>query len=375
MASDQDIVVELRDGHVAALCDGEEVGRIHVPEIEFRWCEGTFVSMGGIAGVGTEAELRRRGVAGRMMARAVNYFRENGWVCGGVSTGAGNTARRLYSRAGFEYVFSMHSFTREPRPAGPAASSTIEIRGYREGDVETVLELHRKEYGRFSGARKPDAARWLTYRERTLAEDAESVLLAFRDGTAVGYASYFQHWFRISCEICVNECPGRAEVGQALLRALEARLADRECELSVFSVTDDEPFLRELLRSEGYTPGDSRVFKINILDLGGLLHALRPALDRRVRCGEVPEWSGILEVQVGDDTGEVEVGGTTGGRKLVVSGPKPTVTQILYGTLSGWEAYLRGLIDVTPKVDDETEAALRALLPRIPYHHPMDEWW
>jgi len=374
MTDQDDISIDLEAGLVLARCGGEEIGRIHVPEIEFQWCDDTFVSMGGIAGVGTDAKFRRRGVAGRMMARAVDYFRENGWVCGGVSTGAGNTARRLYSRAGFEHVFSIHSFAREPRPTGLDPSPSIEIRGYQEGDVGTVLGLRRKEYGRFSGPRKPDAKRWLTYREQTLTDDPESVLLAFKDGTAVGYASYFQHWFRISCELCVIECPGRAEVARLLLRALEARLAARECEVSVLSITDDELFLGELLRSEGYVPGDSRVFKVSILDLGGLLQALRPALERRVHAGEAPEWSGRLGIQSGGDAGEVEVG-KPGDCKLVISGPKPTITQILYGALSAWEAYLRGLIHVTPKVDDQTGALLRSLLPRIPYCHPMDEWW
>ena len=375
MSSEERVDVALEGSRAVARCHGEEVGRIHVPRVELQWCEETFVTMGGIAGVGTDAKFRRRGVAGRMMAQAVQHFRENAWVCGGVSTSALNVARRLYSRAGFEYVFSMMGYVREPREDAPAPATEVEIRGYEDGDVATILELHRKEYGRFFGQRKPDAAKWLTYRQQTIDDDRESVLLAIRDGEPVGYASYFKHWFRIACEFCVPECPDRTEVARALLRVLETRLAAKECEVAPFSTTEDETFLRGLLESEGYRPDDGRVFKVNILSLEGLLRQLQVSFERRISASSVPEWAGTLEARTEDDCGRAEIGEEPGSGCLAISASRPVLTQVLCGAMSGWEAYLKGLLDVSTRADGDAEEVLKALLPRVPYCHPMDEWW
>lgn len=353
----------------------EEVGGITVPEIDFQWCEDTFVRMGGIGAVGTDEAFRGQGIAGRMMQRAVAYSHERGYACGGVSTGTGNIARRLYSRAGYEYVFSMQYFQREPRSVRSDLPDGTEIRPYREGDEQKVLAIRRGEYAGFFGSKRPDASRWIGYRRGMLESDPESVLLAVQDGEEVGYVSYFRHWFDLACDICVSACRDRLAVGQGLLRAVEARLAAVDCELAVFSVTEDESFLRTLFTREGYRTGYSRVFKVNVLDLNALLRGLAPGFEQRLRTSGLPEWTGTLTIETPDGRGSLAIGDAPDRYCLALSTSEPTLTLVLCGRMSGWEAYLRGLLAATSGMDDRVPALLQVLLPTVRCCHPMDEWW
>lgn len=376
MGNDRAIEITMDGDLVRATSGDEEVGRISVPHIDFQWAEDTFVPMGGIAGVGTDERFRRRGVAGRMMQRAVAHSRETGCICGGVSTGEENTARRLYSRAGYEYVFAMYRFTREPRSDERSAVPGVLIRGYEDGDEQAITQLRRTEYGTCFGSRKPDPSAWIRARRETLSEDAECALVATQNGTVIAYGSYFHHWRRIVCDLCVGECGRRVEVGRALVRALEARLAARSCEYALFSATRDELFLWELLGSEGYRSERWRVFKVNILDLEALLGELAPVLCARVRTGAHSNWSGTLRIETGMRTGVVALGDEPDRADLALSMSESTLTRVLSGCRSAWEAYLRGQLSVTgPALDENVATLMQVLLPRVPCYHPIDEWW
>jgi len=375
MGIKEDIKIVTEDNRVLAECNDEVVGHITVPEIDFQWCQDTFVTMGGIGGVSTNEKFRRRGIAGNMMNTAVAYSKSKGYVCGGVSTGANNIARRLYSRAGYEYVFSMQGFARKPRSLQYERPLGTQIRGYRDNDEHLITQLRCVEYGGFFGTRKLNASRWLATRQSTLKDDSESVLLAIQDGEIVGYASYFQHWFNIACDICVLECREQLEVGRMLLRALESRLVARKCNLAVFSATEDEPFIQKLLEIERYKPGRTRVFKVNILNLNGMLHRLANVFEARIRASSIPDWTGIFQIETQSDCGVVEIGSNPELYHLSLTTSEPTLTQVLCGRMSGWEAYLRGLLNVTSNCDEHTPILLQTLLPEVPCCHPIDEWW
>ena len=368
-----DIVME--GNRVVAKYRDEKIGHITVSEIDFQWCENTLVTMGGIGSVGTDERFRRCGIAGRMMKTAVAYSNLRGYVCGGVSTRIDNVARRLYSRAGYEHVFFIQSFAREPRKLRHSASPGTYIRCYRENDEHLITQLRLREYGGFFGTRRPDASRWLAMRQSALKDDPESILFAIQDEEIVGYASYFKHWFGMSCDICVTECGDRLGAGRALLHSIESRLAARECKLAVLSVTEDETFIREFLRTEGYRLDRERVFKVNILNLDGLLRNLAEALADRIRSSDMPDWTGTLRIEAESSYGVVGIGANPECYQLVLSASRQILTQVLCGRISGWEAYLRGHLNVTSRFDEDVPILLRALLPKVPCCHPIDEWW
>ena len=371
----EDIRIAMSGNRVVARCCDEEIGRIMVPEIRFQWCAHTFVPMGGIGGVGTQEAFRKQGVAGRMMTQAVAYSKAAGYACGGVSTGTANVARRLYSRAGYAYVFSIQRFVRTPRSPAADLPADTHIRGYQKGDAHTVLRIREAVYGGFFGPREADVSRWLAWRRKTLETRSDSVLLAFQDGEPVGYASYFQHWFNLVCDMYVTECRDRPAVGRGLVRALESRLSDVGCEHAVFYVTENERFAQALLETEGYRRKRDRAFHVRIFRPDALLRALEPCLANRVRASRIPDWTGTLVVETDQTRATAGIGKASNRNELVLATSQPTLTQMLCGRLSGWEAYLRGELHVRSGMGERTPALLQALLPEIPSCHPMDDWW
>ncbi len=78
---------------------------------------------------------------------------------------------------------------------------------------------------------------------------------------------------------------------------LEQRLVARGCKQAVFSVTEDEAFVRRVLEGERYRTERTRVFQVSILDLDGLLCSLRDALRARIGGSSLPEWAGTLRMK------------------------------------------------------------------------------
>ena len=133
--------------------------------------------------------------------------------------------------------------------------------------------------------------------------------------------------------------------------------------------------MRRLLGAERYHPVQPRVFQINILDLGKLLSYLGPVLATRISQSEHPGWTGTLTVRTDEGEGRVGLGADPECSAIAVEAPQKTLTRVLCGRLSGWEAYLRGDLRVAADGDASTPDLLQAILPRVPCCHPIDEWW
>ena len=379
----QEVKFALEDNRVIASLQGEVVGELAVEEIAFQWCRDLVLPLGGIASVGTAEPHRGLGIGATLMQRAHDTCRSRGYACSAVSTGATNPARRLYTRAGCQYLFSTRTLIKDvvaqaaPRHGGPPPPGTA-IRGYQPGDEHLIAALRRQVYGDYFGCMAPDADRWLAKRANILRADPESTLIAFQGGEAVGYADYCEHWpgvLDIVGNVCVAACPDRHAVAVALLRRLESRLAAAGTAQLKLSVAEHEPFLADLFESEGYRTMRYRAVHLHVLDLDALLQALRPAFARRLRESQVPDWSGTVSVGSEARCGAVALGEDPEIQEIALSVTEPILTQVLCGTLSAWEAYLRGLLDVRPRPFGLVAATLQALLPAVPFCHPIDEWW
>jgi hypothetical protein len=165
------------------------------------------------------------------------------------------------------------------------------------------------------------------------------------------------------------------EIWHSLIRAIESRLSERKCKIAAFSATEDESFIQELLKLEGYRLDCERVFKVNILDLNSLLAAMKYAFEMRIQRSDTPNWTGNLKIESEGRSGIVEMGDDPERSSIILRTSEPTLTQMLCGSISGWEAYLRGLMSVEPGLDESLADLLRTLLPEIPSCHPIDEWW
>lgn len=373
-----DIFCTVKDGVVYAVVGGEQAGRISVPDIDFHWCDGVYVKMEGIAGVGTDERFRRTGIAGKMMAAARSFAVHKGYTCSGISTNLGNNARRLYSRAGYTTLFRPGRYEKRLGPPGPPDFGGIEVRGYREGDEKALIRLFEEMHRPFFGLRKKTAERWQALRAEVRGQDPDFLVIAGDGGEISGWAGYFKQWVGLVSEVWVRPCDRRDEIAQALLLLHEAHLLSRGIEKAHFWASPDDRFTSGLLVRNGYTYAEMRVFMLSILDLQGLLEALLPLFRRRAG-GGLP-WRGAVKFEASGQQGALAVGDgvdVTEGEEfdVEVATLHGVMERVMAGVLSPWEAYLEGLLTVRPGMTPEIRALLETLFPKAPVFHPADDMW
>jgi len=381
------VVVE-EGNKVCAEINGEVVGQVTVCDIEFQWSRGVYVGMGGIAGVMTNPKYRRRGIAKACMERANKLILEKGYSCGGVSTNSGNVARRLYTRSGYVHLFFIDSYWKNPRKRREKKMDGLTIRPYRDGDEAEAVKLFEETYGGYFGPKRKREEEWLRLRAQTLKSDPESMVFAEFEGKPVGYAGYFVKWRHVTAgELIVAPGKFRVAFAEALLRSLENHLASKGLkDVSIWGASSDYEISR-LLICNGYVRRGSRVFMLNILRLPALLKDLAPLFERRIKASNL-EWRGAITLEYPSQAatltvtadGEVSVsegraGDSTQPSSIKVEASREALTRILSGVLPVWEAYVQGMLNVKPPLNEESRRILDTLFPTVPYFHPVDDWW
>ena len=359
---------------VSALSAGEVVGQIVVPDISFHWGRGAFIPLAGIGGVGTDERFRRAGIGSRMMKEAVRLARECGYGGSAVSTSTSNIARRLYSKGGYVHLFSMHQFSRQPQAEGDVPSCPgVSIRPYEGKDLSEVLALIRETETPFFGSREKTPERWVATRARSNERVPALAFVALRDGGIVGFADRFFHWDALTGEVFVRPGPEQFQVGEVLLAALEQAAGRLGEEGLCFWATDCEDFPVRLLRNRGYELTRSRVFKFNIVSLQRFLVQLGEVFRRRAAGLDASELPASIELLCDGETEKLDPGGLGG--RLVLQASREVVTNVVCGMYSAWDAYLRGVMEVRPSVEPQVRRVLEALLPAVPFQHPVNDWW
>jgi len=221
-----DIEYRTSGRRVQATAQGEEVGRIAVPDIVFHWGDGISISLAGIADVRTDQRFRRRGIASGMMRQAVGFARQAGYGASAVSTGSENTARRLYSRAGYVHLFRVWCFSRQIEARQDIeVPSDFSIRPYQDEDMPDVLGLIQETKSPFFGSRRTMPEEWAAARSGADGGEPALAFVAVRGGEVIGFADRFLHWHARTSEIIVRTGDGQFRVGDALVAALEQAAA------------------------------------------------------------------------------------------------------------------------------------------------------
>ncbi|OGG55512.1 MAG: hypothetical protein A3F84_29700 [Candidatus Handelsmanbacteria bacterium RIFCSPLOWO2_12_FULL_64_10] len=373
-----DIVCEVENATVYALKDGERVGQTSVPDIDFHWGEGVYVSLAGIAGVGTRAEFRRKGIATRMMEEARRFALEKGYCCSGLSTNWGNVARRLYSRAGYTTLFQPGRFEKRLEKRGVPEAPGVAVRPYREGDEACLMRLFERVYAPFFGWRKKTSARWNALRKEIREQDPEFIFVAEDEEGVQGWAGCFRQWVGLAAELYVRPSARRRPIAQSLLVSLENHLLSQGVEEAHFWLSPKDAFSAHLLFANGYTFRARRVFMLSILDLPQLLGVLLPLFDRRLKGG--PPWKGVIGIQTPVQGHSLRIGeGVSleerGRPDAEVAMPQEVLVRLVSGALGFREAYLEGLLTVEPEMMPGIDALLETLFPEVPWHHPADDLW
>ena len=99
------VLQQRRRQRVVAEEQGRDVSHLSFAPMPVRVGQAGELSMAGIAGVATEPEYRRAGLARRVLDRAMEEIGEAGYSCVGLFTGTDIVAHRLYRRFGFVDTF------------------------------------------------------------------------------------------------------------------------------------------------------------------------------------------------------------------------------------------------------------------------------
>lgn len=92
--------------------NGKPVSTVQVVFKRLHLGEGVFVKTGGIAGVCTDSDYRRRGIVTNLMRLGVDFAKSRGASTCSLYTDLDIPAHRIYSRLGFVDVMTWRSYTR-----------------------------------------------------------------------------------------------------------------------------------------------------------------------------------------------------------------------------------------------------------------------
>ncbi len=367
------------DGRTVRAEDGDRsVGRIVVPDIDFRWCDGVSVKMAGIAGVQTDEAYRQQGIAGRMMQEALSMASGWGHTCSGITTTVGNVARRLYSRAGYTTLFRPGRFVKSLGPAAAPRPSDVRIRPYEVGEESALIALFNEIYRPYFGRRRKTPMGWRKLREGVLADSRDLIQVAMEGDRMVGWAGCFDQWVGRVTELHVRRADNRSVVATDLIGRVEAALrATGTGEAQVWASQEDV-FTCECLVRSGYRYQPMRVFYLAIIDLPGLLKELQPALALRIDGRKI--WSGCLRVATPGHSVHLQISPSVevrhrGPADVTLSLSNSALCRMLSGRSSAWELYLANELSTDCPVTPDFAELLRLLFPPIPAFHPADDLW
>jgi ribosomal protein S18 acetylase RimI-like enzyme/putative sterol carrier protein len=334
--------------------------------------ENTHVTGMYVDWVHTAALYRRKGLSRWTMQETFSHKAARRCSCAVLGTGTRNTAHAMYRGFGFVDLFLSESFTKELREEKAKLVDGLMIRSYSPGDEVKMAALANECYsdmlavGRVR-ARRPQSSN--TY-----------IKIAEKAGEMSGYVQVFGGRSSKEArfgEICVKKTDNRDDIGAALLCALHNDLLSHGFKKIIMDreLLVCQSFLRKLLRSFGYSSrrtGGVDMFKI--INLPMLLEELSPLLCKRLKDSDYKDWHGKIGIAGQQHKASVIVGDSEisvseeviEDADILLSGDDDTITRIIVGRITPFEAYLQVDLTIQPMVNDRVKGLLETLFPRIP---------
>ena len=302
---------------VEVLHEGKSVSRLWVVDRRMR-VGAAVLTVGGIAGVGTDPEHRRRGLALRVLRRSLRLLRDEGYDASflfGIAD--------YYDRAGFATCFPEHGFAFDTRQAETVRSS-LRTRKMRPADLPAIRTLYQRQ-NRLRTGSVVRSRGWPGFPMGSGWGVAGRVHVVCAPGAVnriLGYVLYDD----INDRCRVAEVGGAGDdVNGAIVRFLGRRAVQLRKEWVTASVPGDHPFAI-FCRSLGYR--DETRYPRNggpmgrAIDLTRFLTALAPELTSRWP-DDAPQQ---LSMSAGDESvsltrrrGVVSVRSGASGRRLKVA--------------------------------------------------------
>jgi predicted acetyltransferase len=350
------------------LPDAEDISRLWLFHYDMRLRSAT-VTMGGIGGVGTNEEHRKRGYAARLMSDSVAYMAEHD-----LDIGMLFGIQNFYERWGYITAMATHEMSVDAAnlPTNGAVAEVVEYRA--ESHRDAVLSM----YASANTARTCAVVRgphyWTEFEKGTdWSDPADGKVFVGPDGAPAAYVNMAGDPERT----CVSES---AFADPAFAPVVASYLARRAANASHDKVTllspPDAPLAMYLLRFgcvHRQSTARSGGGMLRIIDLPSLIGKLTGYIGDRATTGRLRGWEGsiALRTDIGSVTLRVRDGvatseeGSTG--DLVAEMPQDRLLQLLVGYCDA---------DTIALDDDVTmsDAAVEVLAAMFPPDTPY-MWW
>lgn len=340
-------------GTAIEILEGEEtVSRLLLWELEMR-IGHVPIRCGGIGDVSTDWKWRMKGYARRLMVECLDFMGMNGYVLS-VLFGIPD----FYSKFGFAPALVECESTIATRDAEKALAR-YPVRPVQPEDAPAVATMYNTRHANRSGSIVRDPAHWQGPRFGAgWSKDVGSfVVLDKEQGQVIGYATHnTRGWHFTLSEVGYRDS---SVLSTILAEAARQAIALRVEKIAIHSPPDD-PFVHYCRRYGCETTisyeRDSGGM-VRVIDLKGLLSAIRPVLAERLRAAERVNWAGALEFQADLCHYSLSLGDS--GEPLLVNIPQWMLAQWVLG-FRDVETSLR---DTEVHVDDRAVPILQALFP------------
>jgi len=355
------------------MVEERKVGNIFLKPAVRHLPENTHVTMLYVDQVHTDSRYRRKGLSSWTMKEAMLHKAVRRCSCAYLATGKRNVAHAMYRSFGFVDVTPSESFTKELQKEKAKVVEGLVIRSYSPGDEVKMASLANECYsdvlnGKRVRAKRPRLSK--TY-----------IKIAEKDGEMLGCVNASVDRSRGNAhigDICLKKTDERHDIGSAVLCALHNELVTngfKEITISCLGERAELDFLRKLLSNFGYSSqrtGGIGMFKI--INLPMLLSELSPLLSKRLQNSDYKEWQVIIGIAGNQhkasiiiEKGEIGVSEEVlGDANILLSGDDDTITRIIAGMKTPYEAYLQTELSIRPMVDDKELGLLETIFPRIP---------
>lgn len=255
--------------------DGRSIARLWIADRQMR-IGSCIVKIGGIAGVGTDAQYRKKGLASRVLNAAIELMRREGYDASflyGIAD--------FYHRFGFVTCMPQHSLELDTRRA-EHAEKRLKMRTAQQADYATIARIYNRDSAERTASCLRDVRRWRGFPMGSgFGVHCTTRVVVNPKGRVIGYVAYDD----VDTHCRIAEVGGQ---GQAVFHTLLFDMARRAVALRrgsfSLSLPPDHPFAL-FCRSYGCTAHTAYERNAGpmarLINLDSCIEKVRPELARR----------------------------------------------------------------------------------------------
>lgn len=346
--------------------NGQHVANIFSVDVVAHMPHNTHFSMLYVDWVHTSAKYRRKGLSRLAMQRTMADPMLRRCACAGLHTGTRNVAHAMYRSFGFvDAPPGEHLICRLDAAPRPIRQKGVTVRPCRDGDEKAMPRL----FNAFA------CESFATGKARPGRPAPGSIcLLARRGRRPVGYLTADlrgKEQATISA-MALDRKAKPDQTARALISRFHPDLAERG--VKGVRVWYAAPALAPFLQPLGYrTEKSGGIAMIALQNLPQFFREISGLLERRLA---KTDFSGTVAIRgerhraaLRVDSGRVAVPARLPARAdITLSGSDDTITRIVTGIASPFEAYLQIDLRISPMLTEKTQNMLEALFPRLEVH-------